>query len=107
MEITRGGKSVSTQPSTVYPGRVAAPAPAPGSGSRSGSGDSCCVDESRDVEDELRSAIRPVSNQQLTEAMQLLKYDIHREMQGLLKEQIRQFSIAKVPTCQPLCHTYT
>ena len=102
MEITRGGKSVSTQPSTVYPGIVASPAPAPGSGS----GDSCCVDESRDVEDELRSAIRPVSNQQLTEAMQLLKYDIHREMQGLLKEQIRQFSIAKVPTYLPLCHTY-
>lgn len=49
-----------------------------------------------EVEDELRKAVRPVSNQQLTEAMQMLKYDIHRELQGLIKEQTRQFAIAKV-----------
>lgn len=55
----------------------------------------------REVEDELRGAIRPVSNQQLTEALQLLKYDIHREMQGILKEQIRQFAIAKVQLLLP------
>lgn len=37
-----------------------------------------------------------MTNQQLTEALQLIQYDVHREVQGVIREQVRQFSIAKV-----------
>ena len=39
---------------------------------------------------------RPVTSVELNEALQLVKYDMHREIQGLMKEQVRQFSIAQV-----------
>lgn len=42
---------------------------------------------------------RPVTSLELTEALDLVKYDFHREMQRLMKEQVRQFSIAQVPQC--------
>jgi hypothetical protein len=93
---THGVISTGAQSSIIYPSRAIA-----GSAKSTTS-----IDESRVVEDELRSAIRPVSNQQLTEAIQLLKYDIHREMQGLMKEQIRQFSIAKVTKFMCVLETY-
>lgn len=44
---------------------------------------------------------RPVTAVELNEALQLVKYDMHREIQGLMKEQVRQFSIAQV-YCKPL-----
>ena len=55
------------------------------------------VDE--DPHSALRQAVRPVSARDLEESLQLLKYDLHREMQDIIKEQIRQFSIAKVCLC--------
>mmetsp|Transcript_24379 Transcript_24379/g.35785 ORF Transcript_24379/g.35785 Transcript_24379/m.35785 type:complete len:654 (+) Transcript_24379:178-2139(+) len=51
-----------------------------------------------EVEDGIRKAIRPVSNQQLNEALELLKYDLHKEFQGIIREQVRQFAIAKEET---------
>jgi hypothetical protein len=39
---------------------------------------------------------RPVTAVELNDALQLVKYDMHREIQGLMKEQVRQFSIAQV-----------
>jgi hypothetical protein len=44
----------------------------------------------------LRNAVRPVTAKELEEALELLKYDIHREIQEVIREQVRQFSIAKV-----------
>lgn len=37
-----------------------------------------------------------VTSEQLEEALSMLRYDIHREVQQVIKEQIRQFAIAKV-----------
>eukprot|EP01038_Epipyxis_sp_PR26KG_P011097 gene11097-14892_t len=48
----------------------------------------------------LKRAIRPVTITELEEALQGLKYDIHREVQDIIKEQIRQFSIAKDDTAE-------
>ena len=47
------------------------------------------------------STSRPVTSVELNEALQLVKYDMHREIQGLMKEQVRQFSIAQV--CYIVC----
>ncbi len=44
----------------------------------------------------LRQAIRPITSKDLEESLELLKYDIHREVQEIIREQVRQFSIAKV-----------
>jgi hypothetical protein len=44
----------------------------------------------------LREATRPVSQRELDEALDLLKYDIHQELQELMREQLRQFNISKV-----------
>jgi hypothetical protein len=44
----------------------------------------------------LKQAIKPVTAGDLELSMQMLKYDLHREMQDIIKEQIRQFSISKV-----------
>jgi flagellar capping protein FliD len=57
------------------------------------------VDESAGNEEDfssLRNAPRPVNTKDLEEALELLKYDIHREIQEVIREQVRQFSIAKV-----------
>lgn len=37
-----------------------------------------------------------LTREELEEALDLLRYDIHREVQLIVKEQIRQFAIAKV-----------
>lgn len=44
----------------------------------------------------LREAVRPVTHKELEESMELLKYDIHQELQEVMREQVRQFTIAKV-----------
>jgi hypothetical protein len=44
----------------------------------------------------VRQAVKPVTAQDLDEALMLLRYDLHREMQDIIREQVRQFSIAKV-----------
>jgi hypothetical protein len=49
--------------------------------------------------DSVRQAVKPVTAQDLDEALMLLRYDLHREMQDVIREQIRQFSIAKVNLC--------
>ena len=46
--------------------------------------------------DSLRRAMQPVTAQELQEALQLLKYDVHKEIQAVTREQVRQFAIAKV-----------
>jgi len=46
--------------------------------------------------DALRKAIQPVSNQEFQEALHLLRYDVHKEIQAITREQVRQFAIAKV-----------
>eukprot|EP01033_Poteriospumella_lacustris_P007165 gene7165-5157_t len=48
----------------------------------------------------LREATRPVSQRELDEALDLLKYDIHQELQELMREQVRQFNISKEETTQ-------
>ncbi|RYH30515.1 hypothetical protein EON65_04855 [archaeon] len=50
---------------------------------------------------DLRQAVRPVSAKDLEEALEVLKYDIHNEVQEIIKEQVRQFVIAKVSTMYP------
>jgi hypothetical protein len=59
-------------------------------------GQSHSVVHTVDEFDELRRAVRPVTSRELSEAMQMLKYDIHKEVQAVIKEQIRLFSEAKV-----------
>lgn len=46
--------------------------------------------------DELRQSIRPVTAKDMEDALESLRYDIHMEMQDVIKEQVRQFIIAKV-----------
>lgn len=41
---------------------------------------------------------RPVTTSELQEAINMMKYDFHKELQMLIREQVRQFSIAKVGT---------
>jgi hypothetical protein len=48
----------------------------------------------------VRQAVRPVTSKELDDALALLKYDVHREVQDVIREQIRQFAIAKV-SCLP------
>ena len=37
----------------------------------------------------------PVSTKDLHEALEVLRYDVHREVQTVVREQVRQFGIAK------------
>lgn len=48
----------------------------------------------------LRSALKPVTTQELTEALALLRYDVHREVQEVVREQVRQFAISKKETTE-------
>lgn len=66
------------------------------------------VEEDEQLLDEsyssLRQAVKPVTVRDLEDALALLKYDMHREMQDIIREQIRQFSIAKVLlACNTFC----
>ena len=45
---------------------------------------------------EMRASDQTVSSTELSEALLLMKYDIHRELQVIMREQVRQFAIAKV-----------
>ena len=44
----------------------------------------------------LRQAVQPVTARDLEEALDLLRYDVHKEVQAVIREQVRQFSISKV-----------
>lgn len=44
----------------------------------------------------LESDLQPVTHAELAEELQLLRYDIHQDLHGILREQVRQFAIAKV-----------
>lgn len=44
----------------------------------------------------IRNAIRPVTAQDVEVSLDMLRYDIHREVQEIIREQVRQFAIAKV-----------
>jgi len=46
--------------------------------------------------DALRRALQPVTSQELQDALHLLRYDVHKEIQAITREQVRQFAIAKV-----------
>eukprot|EP01041_Mallomonas_annulata_P008879 gene8879-18381_t len=50
--------------------------------------------------DDLKRAVRPVNSQELQEALGMLRYDLHREVQAIIREQIRQFAISKEETAQ-------
>jgi hypothetical protein len=45
---------------------------------------------------QLRQSLRPVTTKELEESLDMLKYDIHIEIQEIMHEQVRQFAIAKV-----------
>jgi hypothetical protein len=47
-------------------------------------------------EGEKKMKFRPLSSPEFTEALQLLRYDIHQELHGVMREQVRQFALAKV-----------
>lgn len=47
-------------------------------------------------DEECTSTSNLVTSQELSESLQLLRYDLHREVQQIIREQVRQFSIAKV-----------
>lgn len=44
----------------------------------------------------LRKSVRPVTSQELNNAIELLKYDVHKEMKTIVKEVVRQFDISRV-----------
>ena len=44
----------------------------------------------------IKSAVKPVSAQELDEALTMLRYDVHRDIQEIIREQVRQFELAKV-----------
>ena len=46
--------------------------------------------------DRIRMAAKPVNTQDLEEALAMLRYDIHRDIQEMIREQRRQFELAKV-----------
>ena len=60
-------------------------------------------DLDRELEKDLLTAAKypagkPLTAKDLEEAMQLLKFDMHLEMQSIIREQVRQFTINKVYT---------
>ncbi len=38
---------------------------------------------------------QPLTQENLKEALDIFRYDIHKELQGIIREQVRQFEIAK------------
>jgi len=48
----------------------------------------------------LRNALKPVTTQDLADALALLRYDMHREVQEVVREQVRQFAISKKETTE-------
>ena len=53
--------------------------------------------------DALRRAMLPVTVSELSEALQLLRYDVHKEIAAVTREQVRQFALAKVRTPGFIC----
>lgn len=51
--------------------------------------------------DALRRAMLPVTVSDLSEALQLLRYDVHKEIAAVTREQVRQFALAKVHCVLP------
>ena len=47
-------------------------------------------------ESDRRTSSKNVTSAELSDALLLMKYDFHRELQILMREQVRQFAIAKV-----------
>ncbi len=43
----------------------------------------------------LRSQLQPVTSQELQESLQLLRFDFHKELQSITREQLRQFEIQR------------
>ena len=51
----------------------------------------------KDIEgSDRRTSPKNVTSAELSDALLLMKYDFHRELQTLMREQVRQFAIAKV-----------
>ena len=38
---------------------------------------------------------QPLTKENLREALEIFRYDMHKELQGIIREQVRQFEIAK------------
>jgi hypothetical protein len=53
---------------------------------------------STDVRANEAARIQPISSKEMHEALLMLRYDIHKEVQVIIKEQVRQFAIAKSDT---------
>lgn len=60
------------------------------------------IESAEHVAEDIRRAIHPVTRQELREELESLRYDIHREIQGIIKEQVRQFTIAKEDTSKAI-----
>jgi hypothetical protein len=41
-----------------------------------------------------------VTNGELQDALQMLRYDIHKELQAVMRDQVRQFQLAKEDTAK-------
>lgn len=46
--------------------------------------------------DSIRKTVRPVTNGELDNALDILKYDLHKEIKVVVKEVVRQFEISRV-----------
>ena len=53
--------------------------------------------------DSLRKSLQPVTHKELQDALLMLKFDIHKEVQSVILEQNRLFSLAKVCMCCIVC----
>jgi hypothetical protein len=110
------GSTHSTHDPTPVPAPVPAPALVPAlhvsSAAATAAGQNhhthpASAHESREDELIRRNPLsRPVTSSELTEALQLVKYDFHRELQALMREQVRQFSIAQVRRRHLPSHTF-
>lgn len=60
------------------------------------------IENPNNVAEDVMKAIRPVTKQELLEELDSLRYDLHREIQAIIKEQVRQFSIAKEDTAKAI-----
>jgi hypothetical protein len=87
-------KSVASRRSFSTPtGQLSSSSPTPGNQSdfrrpQANSGN--------DEFDGIKKAVRPVTNGELDNALDILKYDLHKEIKVVVKEVVRQFEISRV-----------
>jgi hypothetical protein len=93
-------------PSSIYASSAPSPAQTPlaqaESSSSAGSPAPAVLDTA--ALQAFREAVRPVTQEYLQESLDGLRYDLHLEMQEIISEQIRQFSIAKEESAAMMRH---